>query len=43
MGFGGGALIASPLSSTLLGTYASNPVDAIVPSFLTLGAVYLSR
>ena len=41
MGFGGGALIASPLSSTLLSAYASNPVDAIVPSFLTLGAVYL--
>jgi MFS family permease len=41
MGFGGGALIASPLSSTLLETYASNPVDAIVPSFLTLGAIYL--
>src|ERR671912_3846 len=41
MGFGGGALIASPLSSTLLETYANNPVDAIVPSFLTLGAIYL--
>src|SRR5215208_982428 len=41
MGFGGGALIASPLSSTLLETYSSDPVDAIVPSFLTLGAVYL--
>ncbi len=41
MGFGGGALIASPLSSMLLEAYASNPVDAIVPSFLTLGAVYL--
>jgi MFS family permease len=41
MGFGGGALIASPLSSTLLETYASNPVNAIVPSFLTLGAIYL--
>jgi MFS family permease len=41
MGFGGGALIASPLSSTLLEAYASNPVDAIVPAFLTLGAVYL--
>jgi MFS family permease len=41
MGFGGGALIASPLSSTLLETFASNPVDAIVPSFLTLGAIYL--
>jgi MFS family permease len=41
MGFGGGALIASPLSSMLLATYASNPVNAIVPSFLTLGAIYL--
>jgi MFS family permease len=41
VGFGGGALIASPLSSTLLETFASNPVDAIVPSFLTLGAIYL--
>ena len=41
MGFGGGALIASPLSSTLLEAYASNPLGAIVPSFLTLGAVYL--
>jgi len=41
MGFGGGALIASPLSSTLLEAYASNPLGAIVPSFLTLGVVYL--
>jgi MFS family permease len=41
MGFGGGALIASPLSSMLLEAYASNPVDAIVPAFLTLGVVYL--
>src|ERR671918_1348885 len=41
MGFGGGALIASPLTDKLLESYASNPVDAIVPSFLTLGAVYL--
>ena len=41
MGFGGGALIASPLSDRLLTAYASNPVDAIVPSFLTLGVMYL--
>ena len=41
MGFGGGALIASPLSDRLLTAYASNPVDAIVPSFLTLGVIYL--
>ena len=40
MGFGGGALIASPLSDTLLSTYASEPQNAIVPSFLTLGALY---
>jgi MFS family permease len=41
MGFGGGALIASPLSESLLSAYAANPEDAIVPAFLTLGALYL--
>ena len=41
MGFGGGALIASPLSESLLSAYADNPADAIVPAFLTLGALYL--
>ena len=40
MGFGGGALIASPLSAALLGRFADTPADAIVPAFLTLGAVY---
>ncbi|WDZ92916.1 OFA family MFS transporter [Nocardiopsis sp. HUAS JQ3] len=40
MGFGGGALIASPLSSELLRRYADTPADAIAPAFLTLGAVY---
>ncbi|WP_073375099.1 L-lactate MFS transporter [Nocardiopsis flavescens] len=40
MGFGGGALIASPLSAELLSRYADTPAEAIVPSFLTLGAVY---
>ena len=40
MGFGGGALIASPLSEQLLSTYASEPQDAIVPAFLTLAAIY---
>ena len=43
MGFGGGALIASPLSESLLSAYADNPEDAIVPAFLTLGVLYLSR
>jgi len=41
MGFGGGALIASPLTNTLLSTYAAQPQDAIVPAFLTLAAIYL--
>jgi len=40
MGFGGGALIASPLSTKLLETYGSTPNDGIVPSFLTLAAIY---
>ena len=41
MGFGGGALIASPLSESLLSAFATKPEDAIVPAFLTLGALYL--
>jgi len=41
MGFGGGALIASPLSTKMLDSYADKPQDAIVPSFLTLGVIYL--
>ncbi len=41
MGFGGGALIASPFSRFLLETYAANPADAIVPTWATLGAIYL--
>jgi MFS family permease len=40
MGFGGGALIASPLSDRLLHFYAPDPRDGIVPTFLTLGALY---
>ncbi|HEV7824847.1 MAG TPA: OFA family MFS transporter [Mycobacteriales bacterium] len=35
MGFGGGALVASPLSTKLLAGYGE-----IVPTFLTLGALY---
>jgi MFS family permease len=41
MGFGGGALIASPLSTKLLGAFADKPEDAIAPSFVTLGVIYL--
>ena len=40
MGFGGGALIASPLSSKLLEVFADKPEDAIVGAFLVLGALY---
>jgi MFS family permease len=41
MGFGGGALIASPLSTKLLAVFADKPEDAIAPAFLTLGVIYL--
>jgi MFS family permease len=49
MGFGGGAMIASPLSATLLGVYDSNfdsataiaSGDAVAKLFVTLGLVYL--
>ncbi|MBO0908462.1 MULTISPECIES: OFA family MFS transporter [Arthrobacter] len=48
MGFGGGALIASPLSSALLtfydpdfGTAGANAGDAVGKLFLTLAAIYL--
>jgi MFS family permease len=45
MGFGGGAFIASALSSRLLSGYSSLPADAvptdaIVPAFVTLGLGY---
>jgi MFS family permease len=40
MGFGGGAIIASPLENKLLSTFADKPQDAIVGSFVVLGVVY---
>jgi MFS family permease len=40
MGFGGGAIIASPLENKLLSTFASQPQDAIVGSFVVLGCIY---
>ena len=40
MGFGGGAMVASPLTAKLLDTYADDPADAIVPTMLTLAAIY---
>lgn len=45
MGFGGGALIASPLSSALMGAFGGgtepeNLVAGLTPTFVTLGVVY---
>ena len=40
MGFGGGALIASPLEAKLLSSFADQPQDAIVGSFVVLGCIY---
>jgi MFS family permease len=40
MGFGGGALIASPLEAKLLSTFADQPEDALVGSFVVLGCIY---
>ncbi len=41
MGFGGGALIASPLSQILLDQFKSPTSVGVAQSFLTLGALYL--
>ena len=46
MGFGGGALIASPASNKLMALYGGGPepaqlVQGLTPTFLTLGACYL--
>lgn len=40
MGFGGGAMIASPLSNRLLQSFGASPTEAIVPAFVTLGIAY---
>jgi MFS family permease len=40
MGFGGGALVAGPLSDALLNAFGDNPADAVAPAFLTLAAIY---
>lgn len=41
MGFGGGAMVASPLSTWLLGAYADTQAAALVPAWLTMGAIYV--
>ncbi len=40
MGFGGGAMLAAPLTQYLLGSYADTEAEALVPTFLTLGSIY---
>lgn len=40
MGFGGGALVAAPLTQRFLTGFAATPVDALVPTLLTLAAIY---
>lgn len=40
MGFGGGALIASPLSNRLMAAFGGDPTST-VPTFVVLGALYL--
>ncbi|MFN3866132.1 MAG: OFA family MFS transporter [Demequina sp.] len=40
MGFGGGAMVAAPLSQFLLGRFGDTEADALVPAFLTLGGIY---
>jgi len=41
MGFGGGALIASPLSVWLMQQYATPTSVGVAPTFVTLGLIYL--
>jgi hypothetical protein len=42
MGFGGGALIASPLSQLLLDRYKSATSVGVAETFVTLGTIYLA-
>lgn len=42
MGFGGGALIAAPLSVSLMGLYASTGSTGVAQTFATLGLGYLA-
>ena len=40
MGFGGGAIIASPLENSLLTRLGAGPDDGIVGAFIVLGCIY---
>ncbi|WP_291378765.1 OFA family MFS transporter [Demequina sp.] len=41
MGFGGGAMLAAPMSTMLLKNLGDTPVDALGPTWLVLGGIYL--
>lgn len=41
MGFGGGAMIGSPLATTLMRAYKSSLSTGVIPTFITLGVLYM--
>src|SRR5262249_49432677 len=41
MGFGGGAMIASPLSTALMSTFKSTSPQGVAPTFVVMGVIYL--
>ncbi len=41
MGFGGGAMIGSPLAVNLMKHYSSSTSNGVIPTFLTMGLIYL--
>ena len=42
MGFGGGAMIASPLSTALMSYYKSTSPQGVAPTFVTMGILYFA-
>ncbi|HEX7940061.1 MAG TPA: OFA family MFS transporter [Gemmatimonadaceae bacterium] len=40
MGFGGGAMIASPMSTRLMAAFKDNAPGGVAPTFLAMGAIY---
>src|SRR5215469_13547496 len=41
MGFGGGAMIASPLSTALMAHFKSTSPQGVAPTFVVMGVIYL--
>src|SRR5215510_13474734 len=42
MGFGGGAMIGSPLATALMAHFKSTSPEGVAPTFLTMGALYFT-